>query len=516
MPTAIYQKYRPQTFNEVVGHEYIKKILLNALKNDRLGHAYLFAGPRGTGKTSIARLISKAVNCKHPKNGDACGKCEVCKSIESLSFMDLIEIDAASNRGIDEIRNLKEKVNFAPAEAKKKVYIIDEVHMLTKEAFNALLKTLEEPPEFVMFILATTEPHKIPATILSRVQRFDLKLGTKEEVINKLTQIAKSEGVEIEEDACAKIYELGGGSFRDSESIMEKLLSVEVKKDRKITLQEVENTIGLIDSKLVSRFVDLLVQGDTESLLAEMDRIISEGLAVDQLVDQSIEEIRRRIRSFYANKLGKSGEDLRRLIKIAAELSEANYKLKDAKIQTLPIEIAIFNLAKPQEKALEGTVKPSVVKHVIEPEVKKEKEERVSSKEETESPKEVKKEDEQESVPDKVNTIVKFEDVKKAWPEIISKSKGQNHHLFAFLSSALLKKLDGDTLVLEVGYKFHKQKIESVTGRKIICGILKDQLKTKLNVSCVVNPELIKSTDEDVVDKDLSNEDIVEEIFQEE
>ena len=297
---------------------------------------------------------------------------------------------------------------------------------------------------------------------------------------------------------------------------MEKLLSVEVKKDRKITLQEVENTIGLIDSKLVSRFVDLLVQGDTESLLAEMDRIISEGLAVDQLVDQSIEEIRRRIRSFYANKLGKSGEDLRRLIKIAAELSEANYKLKDAKIQTLPIEIAIFNLAKPQEKALEGTVKPSVVKHVIEPEVKKEKEERVSSKEETESPKEVKKEDEQESVPDKVNTIVKFEDVKKAWPEIISKSKGQNHHLFAFLSSALLKKLDGDTLVLEVGYKFHKQKIESVTGRKIICGILKDQLKTKLNVSCVVNPELIKSTDEDVVDKDLSNEDIVEEIFQEE
>lgn len=499
MAKAIYQKYRPQTFNEVVGHDYIKKVLLNALKNSRLSHAYLFTGSRGTGKTSFARLIAKAVNCLDSNNGDACGKCEVCRSIEALNFIDLIEIDAASNRGIDEIRNLKERVNFVPAEAKKKVYIIDEVHMLTKEAFNALLKTLEEPPEFVIFILATTEPHKIPPTILSRVQRFDLGLGSREEIKKKIEQIVKAEGVKIEDAAVEKIYELGGGSFRDSESILDKILSIEIKKDKKISLKEIEGLIGLIDENLIKNFTNLLVQGNAESLLESLDDIAAQGFPIDQLVNQIVLEIRSRIRLFYKNP--SMGGDLHRLVKIAVEMSEAGVKLKDALIPVLPLEIAILNLS------LDEAAKPVRAEKVNLPKVKREENE-------------IKKEEAvKKNFSDKLNKdndILKKELADK-WPEIIEKSKKFNHHFFALLSSAKISSIEDGTLILEVGYKFHKQKIESVKSRQIIADLIKELTGEKLAVNCKVNPGLITKTESNEGENDeLSNEDIVEAIFEEE
>jgi len=207
--------------------------LQNAVKKQRLSHAYLFVGSRGTGKTSAARILAKAINCSHPnEDGNPCNKCDVCKAISSGTFLDIIEIDAASNIGIDQIRQLKERIEFTPSEGKFKVYIIDEVHMLTTEAFNALLKTLEEPPEHAIFILATTEVHKLPATILSRCQRYDFKLGTSDEVKSKIVKVAEQEGVKLSEGAVKLLTENAQGSYRDALSLLDVVVSGQLKSEK--------------------------------------------------------------------------------------------------------------------------------------------------------------------------------------------------------------------------------------------------------------------------------------------
>lgn len=524
MSTAIYQKYRPQTFAEVIGQDYVKKILLNSFKNSTFGHAYLFSGPRGTGKTSIARLIAKAVNCENPKDGDVCNKCTSCKLVQSGQFIDLIEIDAASNRGIDEIRQLREKVNFAPAEGKKKVYIIDEVHMLTKEAFNALLKTLEEPPEFVVFVMATTEPHKILPTILSRVQRFDLKLANKDELVNKLERIAKEEGVEVTKEALDKVYELSGGSYRDSESILAKVLNIEVKKDKKVDVSDLEDSIGLVSSEKVLDFLNLVIEGKGAEAIEFLNGLVQDGYAVDQLMHQSLFLLRKKIRAVYA---GDSSEDLRNLVMIISNFSEAMSKLRDAVIPTLPIEIAILNLTdqnistidKPQPKVVKNEVK--IVKNTLTNNKKVSKNAQKDVRKDVES-KEVGGKGgqgvKQESVEkegvvakDDSDVAISLEEVQNKWEEIVSKIKEHNHHLCAFLSISKLKEIKDNKLVIEVGYKFHKQRIESVGSRRIVKPILELYDPGLTMIECVVNPDIIEKVQENTT-KD-SNEDIVEEIF---
>ena len=273
MYLALYRKYRPQTFDQVVGQNHIVKTLVNQIKFDKISHAYLFTGSRGTGKTSIAKIFARAINCTNLKDGSPCGECEVCKSLEGTNI-DVLEIDAASNNGVDEIRDLREKVKYPPVVGRYKVYIIDEVHMLSISAFNALLKTLEEPPAQTVFVLATTEVHKLPATILSRCLRFDFKLVSLEDLTNHLKNILNQEGVKFEDSAVNVIARAGEGSVRDMLSIADRCVSF---AGSDLTYQKVIDVLGISERETLIKMADTIIAGDVGTALTELDRVLSSG-----------------------------------------------------------------------------------------------------------------------------------------------------------------------------------------------------------------------------------------------
>jgi DNA polymerase-3 subunit gamma/tau len=280
---VVARRYRPQGFDELIGQQHVAQALKRAIESDRVGHAYLFTGARGVGKTSAARILAKALNCEQGPTPTPCNECEICQSIAAGDDVDVLEIDGASNRGIDEIRQLRQNVAVRPSRSRYKIYIIDEVHMLTKEAFNALLKTLEEPPEHVKFIFATTEANKIPITILSRCQRFDFAGIESGAIQTRLAQIAANEGVEIETDALQILAMRAAGSMRDSQSLLEQLLS---GGSNKITAADVTQMLGIAPAARLSQLVLPLVNRDAATALAELDGAIAEGADVGQLVDQ--------------------------------------------------------------------------------------------------------------------------------------------------------------------------------------------------------------------------------------
>ena len=280
---ALYREFRPQTFDEVVDQKHIVETLKNQVLTQKIGHAYLFCGTRGTGKTSCAKIFARAVNCLDPKNGSPCGKCEICKSIQSNGNLDIVEIDAASNNGVDQIRDLREKVNFLPTVAKYKVYIIDEVHMLTENAFNALLKTLEEPPEHVIFILATTEPEKIPATILSRCMRFDFKLIDTKSLTNHLKNIFDKIGIRYQESALDLIAKAGKGSVRDTLSIAELCKSF---AEKELTIENVAECLGYTDSQTINKIAKAIVQKNGQVIIIEVEKLYQSGKNLAVLIDE--------------------------------------------------------------------------------------------------------------------------------------------------------------------------------------------------------------------------------------
>ena len=282
---VIARRYRPQTFDELVGQEHVARALQQAITSDRVGHAYLFTGARGVGKTSAARIFAKALNCVRGPTPDPCNECDVCVSVSTGDDVDVLEIDGASNRGIDEIRQLRQNVAVRPSRVRYKIYIIDEVHMLTKEAFNALLKTLEEPPEHVKFIFATTEPHKIPITILSRCQRFDFAGISPPAIEQRLGQIAASEGVTVEPEALQILASRAAGSMRDSQSLLEQLLAV---GHERITAVDVTDLLGIAPAERLSGLVSHLVARDAAAALAELDAILRGGVEVGLLLDQLV------------------------------------------------------------------------------------------------------------------------------------------------------------------------------------------------------------------------------------
>ena len=278
-----YRKWRPDNFGNLAGQEHVRTTIQNAIIKDRISHAYLFCGPRGTGKTSTARILAKAVNCLKPDSGDPCNRCDLCTSFNAGTFLDLIEIDAASNNRVEDIRDLIEKINFSPVQGRRKVYILDEAHMLTNSAENAFLKTLEEPPSHVMFILCTTEMDKIAPTIVSRCQRFDFKLLSTNDICSRLSEIIQAEQLTIDHEAISAIARFASGSLRDAENLLDQL---SVSYEEEVTLSQVEDLLGISNREKWLELVDYIMVGNTSASLTVLNQAAWEGVDLKQMQHQ--------------------------------------------------------------------------------------------------------------------------------------------------------------------------------------------------------------------------------------
>ena len=307
---ALYRKFRPQEFEDVKGQDHIVKTLKNQINADRIGHAYLFCGTRGTGKTTIAKIFARAVNCEHPVEGSPCGECPTCKAIQNGSSMNVIEIDAASNNGVDNIRQIREEVAYRPTEGKYKVYIIDEVHMLSTGAFNALLKTLEEPPEYVMFILATTEAHKIPVTILSRCQRYDFHRISNDTIADRLFELMKEEQIEVEEKAIKYVAKAGDGSMRDALSLLDQCIAFHLGE--KLTYENVLEVLGAVDTEVFSKLLRQVIAGEVAEAIGTLGQLVDEGREINQMVADFVWYMRNLL-------LLQSSDDMEEVLEISKD-----------------------------------------------------------------------------------------------------------------------------------------------------------------------------------------------------
>lgn len=359
---ALYRKWRPSEFEDVKGQEHIVKTLRNQIIHDRVGHAYLFCGTRGTGKTTIAKLFAKAVNCENPVEGSPCGECAMCKAIASQSSLNVIEIDAASNNGVDNIREIRDEVNYSPTEGKYKVYIIDEVHMLSPGAFNALLKTLEEPPSYVIFILATTEAHKIPITILSRCQRYDFRRITIDTISDRLQELMEKEKIEVEEKAIRYVAKAADGSLRDALSLLDQCIAFHLGET--LTYDMVLEVLGVVDVEQFQNLVEAMEERNTKKVLERIDNIVWQGKELGQFVldftwylrnllmlkvadgkEELLEVSKEKQEVMFEMSKKLSEEDLMRYIRILSELSgEMRYSAN----KRVLLEVAMIKMCIPK------------------------------------------------------------------------------------------------------------------------------------------------------------------------
>lgn len=519
-----YTKYRPQKFSEITRPNEAADVLATQVKTGKTVHAYLLVGPRGTGKTTTARILAKALNCGNvSKEGDPCGDCTNCVAIQNGSFVDLVEIDAASNRGIDDIRDLKSKVKLSPALGKTKVYIIDEVHMLTSEAFNALLKTLEEPPTHVVFILCTTEVHKVPETIKSRCQVFRIKRATVPQLVEKLLKIVKSEKLDVSEQDLEKIAIASVGGFRDAETLLQQIAEGGISVDSLLSSSSKDSYID---------FVANLVMRDAKAALHMLDDVFEEG--VDLTIWSG--ELLKYLRDLLFIKSGALGDasgttpelakkikaqvadiDIKWLVTALNKLIEAQKSIKGSFIPQLPLELFVVELC--GDDALANGVEKIAGGDMPNPSVKTAKTISKAAKEavvddtgddadyldvsEAQLPSAAKKVlkvlSEQEEVDasaipaaaaevtEDEPTIISFDQVEAQWKEILTKSKELNHSITALLKQAKLKAVEGKILVMDVFFPFHKERLEAPNNRKLVEGLLKDILGVDLKIKCLLN-----------------------------
>ena len=523
---VFYRKWRPQTLADVAGQEHVTRTLLNALSSGHISHAYLFCGPRGTGKTSTGRILSKAVNCLVNGKGEPCNQCEMCTAITESRAIDVIEIDAASNRGIDEIRNLRERVNYAPGKARYKVYIIDEFHMLTKEASNALLKTLEEPPSCVIFILATTEAHKVLPTIMSRCQRFDFHRISQNDIVGKLKEICDGEGIKIEQEALNVLAKNATGSLRDAENLLEKL-STHYGLD--ISLSQVRDMLGITGNERIKELVEHIINADITEGIKTINAINNEGFDLKQLNRELIAYLRGLLllKTGYSSDIDFTPEETALLSELA-DKSSIEKILKAIKIfgklelnldsySTLPLELAMVDcsLSTPEGNPVSATVlKPAAVEAKPEkaappapPVSKKSVKPEPAMVNEPDAPSETKTELQEE----KADKLKEDTDEKEDTGHITSESGNKLEYLcanwknvierapdnvkrspaLAILRSAGVKPVAFDENIVVLSFRFpvHKNKIEEPENNKIAAKIVGNFIGHACEVRCVYEPE---------------------------
>lgn len=463
---ALYRKYRSKKLSEVIGQEHITKTLENALKTGKISHAYLFTGPRGTGKTSIARIIAHELNDLPYNDGE--------------THLDIVEIDAASNRRIDDIRDLRDKVHIAPVSAKYKVYIIDEVHMLTTESFNALLKTLEEPPEHVIFMLATTEVHKLPATIISRTQRHSLRLVSPEKVAVHLAFIAKQEGFEISDEALQLLAEHGGGSFRDSISLLDQMGT----SGEPVTRESVELLLGLAPQELLDSLLVAVQQGDWGKILSLLAKLQESGLTPSGIATQLTQSLRKSVKN---GSYDTSSVDLMKEL-----LSVQNAQYPQLKLETILLGV------KPPQSNISTTVEPQPIEQTEDKPHEEATEKKPKTKDEV-------KEEKKKETPSPKNTEAEISDkpaVKKQastsnaditehWAEVLTAIKKENNSLYTVMRLAT-PELDDEGLLLIFSFPFHQKKVEESRHKALISDVITTTTGLSVPVRSIVDKTRVK------------------------
>ncbi len=522
MSQTLYRKYRPNDFSEIIGQTPIIRTLTNSLKNNHIGQAYLFTGPRGTGKTSTARVLAKAVNCEKPNGALSCNKCSACQLINSGKALDIIEIDAASNTGVDNIRELRDTISLAPTKLKYKVYIIDEVHMLSKGAFNALLKTLEEPPAHVIFILATTEITKVPDTIISRCQRFDFTRLPINDIIQKLSLIAKKEKVTIEKEALNSIALSAEGGMRDAESLLGQIISLE---DKNITLKEVEEILGTTNEKATHEIATFIIKKDTTSAIAKINVLAENGYdlqifnkaLINYLRQLMLLKIDPQLKKYFSFEL--STEQIKNLLSLTKKIElaqiiniinlflAAQNKITATVLPQLPLEIAVIKSTKVIPAVNLTSNKSDYVIQKTSPALAtlKDKPNLVPKA----PPNNEKKTNSLKISTDKTEPILKTASVNKQefskkstadlnldlviqnWPQLLVEIRPHNHSLSALLSNCQAINIQDNKITLATPYEFYGEKIKEPEKKLTIEKVLGKLLGLNVSIDVVIDKKLV-------------------------
>ncbi len=526
---SFYRKWRPKTFDEIIGQARVTRTLQNAIRANRVVHAYLFAGHRGTGKTTTARVLAKALNCVHGPTPTPCNTCPNCNAIGGGYSLDVIEIDAASNRGIEEIRELRDRIRLAPTEGRFKVYIIDEAHMLTTEAANALLKTLEEPPAHAILVLVTTEPHRLPPTILSRCQRFDFRRISRHELIGRLRHIAEVEGCAIDEPALGVIATSADGSVRDAESILDQLTSF---ADGPITRQDVLTVLGLVEEEVTLKFGDAVIARDVAACLALVNHAVEEGKDIRQVLrtvlghfrdllmaktsdrpEELLDTTESRLAALRAQAAKTTSEEILRALNV---LAGAEVEARWSPQPRMVLEIALIRLCRPEmDPTLEGlrarvqaleqrAQKPlptTIAPHAEEPKPAPARE--TARRRGTRAPKPDDPSDLNAEAPAMTATVmavaeappapalarVAIEDVRRQWARILDEVKRSKMFCHALLIEGIPLQVDGATLVvgLRTGYNFHIENLHRPDNRAVVEDALERVLQHRLRLQCTIH-----------------------------